>query len=92
MLGLSLNYLVWHRQWHGQSELKSLVPNHEIEVNFINKSAELSAKSTDKDPSFVITDVAYINSWQLVAEILGAMFGGMLGVLFFIVYKIDYQY
>jgi hypothetical protein len=91
LLGLSLNYLVWHRQWHGQSELKSLVPNHEIEVNFINKSAELSAKSTDKDPSFVITDVAYINSWQLVAEILGAMFGGMLGVLFFIVYKIDYQ-
>ena len=87
LLGLSIDYLVWHRQWHGQSELKSLVPNHEIEVDFISEGSLLFGQATGNDPSFVITDVGFFKNWQLMATIFSSVFGGVIALLLLVVIR-----
>lgn len=81
LLGLQIDYLFWHRQWHGHGELNYLDPKNEVDVKSAG-GAVLSVQATGNDPSFVITDVAYLKHWQLAATIFCAMFGGVLSQIF----------
>ncbi|MCX5871529.1 MAG: glycosyltransferase family 39 protein [Deltaproteobacteria bacterium] len=86
IIGFQIDYLFWHRQWHGHGELKYLVPVHEIEV--ISTEGEmLSGQATGNDPRLVITDVEYLKHWQLIATIFCTMLGGTTAFLFLVVMR-----
>lgn len=86
LLGMQIDYLFWHRQWHGHRELNKLLSTHEVDVKSTG-GATLSAQATGNDPSLVITDVEDLKHWQLAATIFFAMFGVVTAFLLLVVIR-----
>lgn len=87
LLGLQIDYLFWHRQWHGHGELSYLISKrHEVDVKSTGGTV-FFGQAMGNDPSLVITDSAALKHWQLAAKVFFAMLGGVAALLLLVVIR-----
>lgn len=77
ILSLQVNYLFWHQQWIGSTELSYLQPVHELKVNPIFFGG-LSGQATGSDPSIIINELGYLKRWQLIGSLIIAVLVGLI--------------